>query len=243
MEKPHIIDESSFQEAWLAASMHLSRTGWEAYNLVVTIGDVTAFDPTFHNRICAFCKAHKLLGPKDTAYTIFPHNLYKLVKTGDKLYFEYNRERGLYPRLIRRSNNKWGTYFRRMTHYDYGDTPINQLQNIISAINSRENIKKAAYTIIIQKPGRETVRPMGAPCLNYIAVQMQEGNPRRMGLLCVYRNQYFLERAYGNYWGLCNLLRFLATETNTSVGPLTCISSHAIVTNHKVSFGQLLDTL
>ena len=96
-----------------------------------------------------------------------------------------------------------------MTHYNGPDGTVNQLNNIIAAIRDRENLSKAAYTIVIQEPGGETVRPLGGPCLNYIAVQAepgQAGQPLTLGLLAVYRNHDFLERAYGNYWGLCNLL-------------------------------------
>jgi hypothetical protein len=50
-----------------------------------------------------------------------------------------------------------------------------------------------------------------------------------LGVLAVYRNHDFLQKAYGNYWALCNLLCFLAKETNTIAGPLTCVSSHAYV--------------
>jgi thymidylate synthase len=130
-----------------------------------------------------------------------------------------------------------------MTNYDYGDEPVNQLQNIIQAINTRSNVWKAACTIIIQKPGNETTGPRGGPCLNYIAVQMKAGNPCKIGFLCVYRNHDLLERTYGNYWGLCNLLQFLAAETNASTGPLTCISSHAEITKYKTSFKRFLDSI
>jgi hypothetical protein len=43
----------------------------------------------------------------------------------------------------------------------------------------------------------------------------------------VYRNQYFLARAYGNYLGLGEVLRFLTTESSFAVGELLCVASHA----------------
>lgn len=122
-----------------------------------------------------------------------------------------------------------GTYFRRMTHYDGGGAPVNQLENIISALTTRENVTKAALTVVIQKPGSETTRPLGGPCLNYLAIQAERNEQTTLGMLAVYRNHDFLQKAYGNYWGLCNLLCFLAKETNTIAGPLTCVSSHAYV--------------
>ena len=89
-----------------------------------------------------------------------------------------------------------------MTYYETKHGYVNQLDNIINAINNRSKKHKAAYTIYIQKPGCETIRPRGGPCLNYIAVQIEKKETSEIGLLCVYRSHDFLERAYGNYWGL-----------------------------------------
>lgn len=106
---------------------------------------------------------------------------------------------------------------------------MKQLAQVINAIRNRENVYRAALTIVVQHPGPETVRTRGGPCLNYLAVQTKPGPPLTLGLLAVYRNHDFLERAYGNYWGLCNLLGFLAREVNADEGPVTCVSSHAYV--------------
>ena len=131
-----------------------------------------------------------------------------------------------------------------MTCYETKPGEIqNQLKNIIEAIRTRANVSTAAYTIVIQKPGGETIKPLGGPCLNYIAVQLERSNPVQLGLLAVYRNHDFLERAYGNYWGLCNLMCFLAKETGTSAGPLTCISSSAYVSAEKTALRNLVDSI
>ena len=88
---------------------------------------------------------------------------------------------------------------------------------------------KAAFTLKTQYVGGESVQRIGGPCLNYIAIQLERGQIREVGFLAVYRNHDFTERSYGNYWGLCNLLHFIAEQTNSSYGPLTCISSHAYI--------------
>ena len=131
-----------------------------------------------------------------------------------------------------------------MTYYETDRGVQNQLKNIIEAINGRPNIYKAAYTVVIQNPGGETIRPLGGPCLNYLAVQMESlTSGASVGLLATYRNHDFLERAYGNYWGLCNLTCCLAGETNSQPGPVTCISSHAYVDRKKRPLSSLLDAL
>ena len=244
IDEPRIIAQSSFQMAWKEAVSSLSRNNWELYNLIVRINNPSMFDDDFHQKVKTFCHNNSLLYPKDVAYTIFPHGLYDAQRGAVQLFHSYNRERGLYDRLQHRSRIGWGTYFRRMTHYeDYSD-PINQLENIIHAINTRSNTYGSAYTILIQKPGEETIRPRGGPCLNYIAIQIEHlGSSPILGMLCVYRNHDFLKRAYGNYWGLCNLAQFLSTETKLELGPITCVSSHAYIDNAKKAICCLLDRL
>lgn len=236
----HAIISDNFQQAWIDTSRYLSKNRWEGRSLMVHISDSAVFDNDIHNSIMNFTQEHNLLSPKAVAYTIFPHTLYNRYPDRNDLFFKYSKPNGVFDRL----RTSWGTYFYRMVHYQTNNgSTINQLENIIGAINSRTNIKKACYTIVIQQPGSETIRPMGGPCLNYIAIQLENGNPNKMGLLAVYRNHDFLERAYGNYWGLCNLLKFLADQTNYSPGWITCISSHAFVSNYKRDLRELLETL
>ena len=228
--QPRTIVQSSFQLAWLEALRALSNNQWQLRNLVVHASDPSAFDDGFHKQVTEFCRRHQLLGPKHVAYTIFPHKQYATRGSASEVFTAYNRPRGLYERLHTRSKGEWGTYFRRMTHYETGGGAVNQLRDILRAIRARQQIWKAAYTIVLTRPGSEAVRPRGAPCLSYIAVQLEPSAPRPvLGLLCVYRHHDFLERAYGNYWGLCNLARFLAREGACQPGPVTWVSSRAYV--------------
>lgn len=239
---PISFTKSCFQTAWLEVVKHLSENHWKLRNLVVQIENPTLLCNDFHNKVYDFTKQVAILGPKDVAYTIFPHNLYKRKNDCHKLCESYNRPNGLFSRIQHRKST-WGSYFRRMSHYETKSGTIqNQLKNIIHAINTRKSISTAAYTIVIQKPGGETIKPLGGPCLNYIAVQLEPTEPMQLGLLAVYRNHEFLERAYGNYWGLCNLLSFLAKETGASCGPLTCISSKAYVSGKKTALRNFMDT-
>jgi hypothetical protein len=239
INEPALIVSNDFQNAWLEVVKQLMASSWELRNLVVHIKNPTLLDQTFHDKMEAFARAQGILGPKHVAYTIFPHRLYDRKGNAVGLFTAYNRPRGLFDRI----KTGWGTYFRRMTSYQGADGTVNQLANIISAIRNRENLSRAAYTLVIQTPGGETVRPQGGPCLNYIAVQAEPNQTHRpisLGLLAVYRNHDFLERAYGNYWGLCNLLRFLAKEVGGAPGPFTCVSSHAYVSGKKSALRTLV---
>lgn len=241
LNEPIIVTQPSFQLAWLTALNTLSQNNWELYNLIVHIQDPTNLNTDLHQKVYQFCKHNSIINPKDVAYTIFPHNAYYYWCSGDKLFHLYNRKGGFFDRLRKRPRSGWGTYFRRMTQYEGIGGEENQLQNIINAINTRNQIYKAAYTICIQKPGRETTRPLGGPCLNYLAIQMKPTSTKPiLGVLCIYRNHDFLEKAYGNYWGICNLTLFLSKETGSSPGPVTIISSHAYVEKLKTATRNFL---
>lgn len=231
---PVTIVQDCFQQAWLEVVKNLMVSQWELRNLVVQIRDPILINDGLNDRVHRFARKKGLLPPRHVAYTIFPRGLHRNGRDASKVFTCYNRKNGVYDRLHRRTRD-WGTYFRRMTHYETRDGVVNQLENIIGAIRDRDSLHKAAYTMIIQNPGGETIRPLGGPCLNYLAVQAEPGQPPSIGLLAVYRNHDFLERAYGNYWGLCNLTAFIAGEVGAAAGPLTCVSSHAFVSGKKTA--------
>jgi hypothetical protein len=242
INEPLTVIEDGFQQAWGQAVHALSRSGWELRNLVVHIRNPGLLNVEFNENITEFARGTGLLPPKHVAYTIFPHGLWRNGREATALFNCYNRPGGMFERLHRRKRD-WGTYFRRMTNYERDHQVVNQLENIIHAIQNRDHLHKAAYTILIQKPGGETIRPLGGPCLNYLAIQAEPQDPPRFGLLAIYRNHDFRERAYGNYWGLCNLLGFIAAAVNGTAGPVTCISSHAFVDTGRTALKALVDTL
>lgn len=110
--------------------------------------------------------------------------------------------------------------------------------SIIDNINSRSTNYGASYVITIPYPHRDINKLRGAPCLNYITVQVEYADDsctqKQINLLAVYRSHDFLQRAYGNYLGLRNLLKYIAVETSSQVGVLTCVSSRADVSNQKI---------
>jgi thymidylate synthase len=242
MNDPVTIITDSFQEAWLKAIIKLREHNWEMYNLFVNIKNPSLLNNELNNDISKFLKNQTTFSAKDVAYTIFPHTLYKQYNNKKELFSKYMSI--IYPWTRKKTHRGWGTYFARMINYERDNKIVNQLENIINAINDRDNTSKAAFTIIIEKPGGETIRPIGAPCLNFIAVQMEHiNNNKYISLLCVYRNHDFLSRTYGNYWGLCNLLNFLAKESNSKIGGLTCISSHAYVPSKKRKLTEFVNDI
>jgi thymidylate synthase len=235
MNLPHVIEAENIKIAYCNAIEFLSLNHWEYFNLIVQISEPDAYKLVDLKEFTDFYQSIASISPKIVASTIFPEGMYQAVNSRDELYNKY--ETRLFPKARR---GRWGTYFERMINYEQNSTSVNQLENIITKINSRSTDQKAAYTIYIQYPGSETTRKMGAPCLNYLAIQIKSG---RIGVLAVYRNHDFLTRAFGNYLGLCNLIKFISLETSNEIGMLTCISSHAFVGNRKHELYEFCNTL
>jgi len=245
MNTPTLIVASSFQEVWAQALLKLKASHWEMWNLVVQISCPSVIDLEIQGNVMHFAQQHRLITPVQVAHTIFPYKLYKHSTSRDMLYKKYWR----YFKFTRTQPHRgWGTYFERMIRYSpdgNNSHAVDQLSNIIDAINERNTNYGAAYVVVIPYPQKESKRKMGAPCLNYLTVQVETGEIQkyRINLLAVYRNHDFLERAYGNYLGLCKLLEYIAAETNSEVGKLTCISSHAYVPNYKRELISLADLI
>lgn len=144
--EPITVTCEGFQEAWITVAKKLMGSHWELCNLMVQIKNPDLIDDRIQDNITAFAENEGLLTPKHVAYTIFPHGLYGNSGNAPKLFEAYNRKNGMYDRLHRRKPD-WGTYFRRMTHYDKQGNVVNQVGNIIDAINHRGTVSRAAYTI------------------------------------------------------------------------------------------------
>lgn len=239
MNKPIVICEDSFQKAWAQAIVKLSKNHWEAWNVIVQINRPELYKKDINRLLECFVKKYntkedKLIPPKHVAHTIFPQRFFIKGISKENLYKKYWR---FFNRPRKKPRSGWGTYFARMIKYPTPSGDIDQLRSIIDNINDRPKNYGASYKIIIPCPDKDLNNIMGAPCLNYIAIQTEKTSSRNnmkiINMLAVYRNHDFTRRTYGNYFGLCNLLKYIANETNSQVGTLTCVSSHASVTNYK----------
>lgn len=234
MNTPLLISEDSFQNAWAKAIIALSQNNWELWDMIINIRNPLILDQNIQEEMRQFAINHSdMIEPNKVAYTIFPFKLYRPGVTRERLHKGYWR----YFKITRSMEHSgWGTYFERMIRYPCPTGNIDQLGNIIDNINNRSTNYGAAHVIIIPQPHRDINKIMGAPCLNYLTVQVE--NPdhtdrKTISLLAVYRNHDFRGRAYGNYLGLCMLLQYIAAETNSNLGKITCISSRGDVPNDK----------
>ena len=234
MNNPVLVIEEDFSRAWANAIVELSNNNWDAWNYVVTIHNPEIINDTAVSKLTEFAENKKLITPSKVQHTIFPSRYYKNDRIGNrqKLYKYYNR---FYDFTRHQPHSGWGTYFKRMISYKTKDgEKYDQLGNIIDHINNRKNNFGAAHFMVIPQVGAESNKKMGSPCLNYVTIQVEKlGDGRIINLLAVYRDHDYRERTYGNYWGLCDLLKYISNETNSNVGSVTCISSHAYVGSNR----------
>jgi thymidylate synthase len=239
MNKPIVICEDSFQIAWAKAFLELYANKCDAWNVVVQINRPELFNEDVNKLFEDFVKKYKtkenkLIPQKHVAHTIFPQRFFTNGISREKLYSNYWR---FLKRPREKPRSGWGTYFARMIKYPTPNGDIDQLGSIIDNINNRTINYRASYAIVIPCPHKDLNKTMGAPCLNYITIQTEDAsylsNTKIINMLAVYRNHDFTVRTYGNYFGLCNLLKYIAHETKSQVGILTCVSSHAFVPNYR----------
>ncbi len=222
-----IIKGKNLTQAWIKALTHIIENRGECLNLMVQIVNPKRTQSLIDKKYDRIVKKYRLLNTKNVANTIFPQRLYEIVnKNRVKLYEKYNNK--MYPKI----KTRWGTYFKRMIDWPFveKETEINQLEFIISRLIDRKRIYRHAYTILICSPERNFGQPVGAPCLNYLTLQI-DSKDKRISMLAVYRNQDFIRRAYGNYIGLSNLQSFICEQSKFKVGCLTILSSHAYISS------------
>lgn len=212
----------SFQGAWKNAMKALmTNKTKECFNLVVKIKIFNLNNYQFKKLEKFYSKKH-YLPLKHVIYTIFPYKIY-----AD---YGYPKIFDKYSRFYRSVKTSWGTYFYRMINWTTSGNGKgkNQLKEIIEDIKKRKYLNKACYTIYIGSPFFQYSRPLGAPCLHYITLQI-DSKTKTLNMFALYRNHDLVKKAYGNYVGLGYLLSFISHETNLKVGILTCLSSHAYI--------------
>jgi len=218
-------------DAWLADMEHLRDNGGEQLNLVTTVADP---DPDRVNaRVVAELDDWLLRKGKQrvgtVANTIFPAAYLRGSANRQQLYDRYLT---CLPRLRKQKGNGNGTYFGRLIEYPAsadvkrGET-MNQIEGIIQKLQTQlrgRGPKRFAYQAQVFVPVRDDTSVMGFPCLSFVSFQLDQG---RLCLTAVYRNQYYFQRALGNFVGLAHLQHFVAGEAKLGLGSLTVHACHA----------------
>ncbi|MEQ8951510.1 hypothetical protein, partial [Parvibaculum sp.] len=151
------------------------------------------------------------------------------LRHGAPAFFDVFEERVLDK--VRRTGRWSGYYFERMTNLPDSDgKPINQLWEIVERIKDPKVKALNKFELSIFDPTRDVDdSPYGGQCLSHGSFKLMSGDPKRLTLTVIYRNHFYTEKLLGNLIGLGRLMGFVAKEANLAVGPLTVISTHALI--------------
>lgn len=221
--------------AWLAAAKVVDdEPGHEAHNVVIGIDDPVVDTTRAHPIVASvddFLRAHGK-SVLSVANTIFPLAVYQ--RHGAPAFFGVFHQKIL-PKV--RKNQRWsGYYFERMTsHATRSGEPLNPLWDIVERIrNFDENPSYNKYELSLFDPERDIDRsPYGGQCLSFLSFKLMRGEEKRLALTAMYRNHFYIEKLLGNLIGLGRVMAFVAKEAGVAVGPLTIISTHAVIDSMK----------
>lgn len=237
-----VVEKKSLTETWLSATEKLLAVRGDAFSLIANIENPTdPVGPEALVRDCvdAFLVRSKMHDTQTVANTIFPVELANR-RSGPELYETYAKR--TYPMLKRLRENSRGTYFLRMIARN-GEGPVrNQLGDTIGKIRrelAHRGVLRCAYELAVYDPAHDANVRMSFPCLSHISFKLDPRN-RLLHLTAIYRNQFFIARALGNYIGLARLQHFVARETGLGVGTLVCHATHAEVGSTRKRSRQLI---
>lgn len=226
-EIAHLVQSGTLTESWVAAVEELLANGGDLFNLIVAIANPIA-DAADASVIAALDELLALEGHQrveTVANTIFPAAMARAARSREEF---YDRYRSMLPLLHRHAKNRRGLYFERLIEYPLPARGkcANQIELIIRDLQGQlknHRPRRSIYEAQVFAPGKDRL-PSGFPCLSSLSFQLDKP---RLRLTATYRNQYYFERALGNFLGLARLQRFIADEVELALGPLTIHAFHA----------------
>jgi hypothetical protein len=217
------VEHENLSAAWGRALELALGSGRERAPLVVSI---TGFDhgvPREHPQIRSAMDAF-LAGcggwPIETvANTIFPVHQWNPSRPRADLYARYELT---YRRLRRLRETRDGTYFGRMVARDR--EPRNQLERVLASyLDGTRRRSKLQISIFDPETDHSGAPYQGFPCMQHVVFSPAKGGDG-LSVTAFYAVQYLVQRAYGNYLGLCRLGQFVAHELGRKLVRVTCVA-------------------
>ena len=222
-----LVEEHNLSVAWAKVFLTVLKAK-EVSPVVVVVRDIGDSDPPeipeVRDKLDELLERDgRGLSCNTVANTIFP-SIWNPHADRQELYDRYNR---ILPKLRKDPRNKYGLYFQRLTSYGAfggGKGGVNQLERIIQTWH-KGNHRRTALQAGLFNPHKDHTdqRQRGFPCLQQVSFAPTRDG--RLGVTGYYATQYVVERAYGNYLGLCRLGRFMAHEMGLKFDQMTCIAT------------------
>lgn len=231
--------------AWLKAAQLLSARKERVYNLIVEIEKpdlATQQSRAIEAHVDAFLRKHDCQPIHTVAETIFPAFEYR--SGGLKKVFEYPTT--IFPEIKSAGGNSKGTYAKRLVHRLMSDGKVfNPLEFAIEKLRKQLTLdgpKRAVYELDLNEEALELkfydaetdhTNAVGGQCLSHVSLKL--GPKRELYLTALYRYQFFVQKALGNFKGLARLQACIARELGIPIGPLVCHATLAILDDEEVS--------
>jgi hypothetical protein len=102
----------------------------------------------------------------------------------------------------------------------------NQLDFAISTYLSRKGVRRSVLQVGVFDPNRDhsAAALLGFPCLQHLTFAPTDAG---LSVNAFYATQYLVEKAYGNYIGICRLGQFVAHEMQLPLVRVTCVTGIA----------------
>lgn len=229
-------------EAWLLAAQAMKEAHARMYNVVLEIeqpGLATDASRAIEAEVDAFLRKFGAQPNHTVAETIFPAFEYK--QGGIDAVYRYPKT--IYPVIRSAPQNRWGTYALRLTERKCSDgSTLSPLELAITKLKKQLSTsapKRAVYELDLGMEAFELKlysaeddfdNNRGGQCLSHISLKL--GPARELYMTAVYRYQFYVQKAVGNFLGLARLQAAIAREVGIPVGPLVCHATMAILEDH-----------
>lgn len=238
----HLVVGNDMSTAWARALSLLVDAGGAAVNLNVVFDADGDEEVVLRERLDGLLRERGKEKVETVANTIFPSGLYADHLENDAALHLYRMYEVAMEMHHRRKPNDRDTYFNRLIAYPVKDGAFNQLDYVITRLRKQMTVgspNSSAYEMGLSDPTvgelvagaelrvqapKKDRNMYGFPCMSHISLTLERP---RLHLTAVYRNQTFVERAYGNYLGLSRLLRFMCREIGCDLGEIQCTATHA----------------
>jgi hypothetical protein len=242
--EPHYVEDANLSVAWAKALMLLAQRGGphEIAPLIVGVtsfkDDVPAENRAIRQALDATLTRLRMQTCETVAGTIFPTSLWNPNAPRAHLFARYNRITSKAKQL--HPQNRRGMYFERLTTGGPDSEP-NQLEFILSNFEARAGVRRSALQIAVFDPRRDhsSSALLGFPCLQHVT--FAPAGTDALVVNAFYATQYMVERAYGNYLGLCRLGAFVARELGRRLTRVTCFSGIGMLDVGRTKLGRVLE--
>lgn len=232
---PLVIEETNLSHAWSRAFLHIiDNPGKEVSPLLITLTGFTNGMPNedraIRQALDNCLKINSEQSVHTVANTIFPASYWQRSNHDRNKLFDTYLEN--FPRIkaLAFNKNHRGLYFERLIAFGSGPNNGNQLEYIISEYKSRPGVRRSMFQASIFDPARDHISTaqLPFPCLQHISFV-----PHKNTLImnAFYATQQLLNKAYGNYLGLCRLGNFMAHEMELNFARMNCFVGVAKMDN------------